>query len=191
MTDYTKEIHDRAAYCDRVGMNGTAHILREYAHLLECTPEPDALRKDRILQWAVSRWHDEVANRPLVNVHRRTLDDTWRQVIRHCGGDDIALLGRCHDDLWVTTGMPAPEPSAKRGEIVITTNSTGTECYVVSRQDSEGRILETLWEAPARSDEPSAEHWKSVIKEDAACYLQVLLADECERRARTLAKEGK
>ena len=41
------------------------------------------------------------------------------------------------------------------------------------------------------SDEPTAEHWKSVIKEDAACYLQVLLADECERRARTLAKEGK
>ena len=51
------------------------------------------------VRWAVERWNDEVANRPLVNVHRRTLDITWRQVIRHFGGDDVALCGPRHDDL--------------------------------------------------------------------------------------------
>ena len=49
--------------------------------------------------WAVDKWHDEVANRPLQNIHRRTLDDTWRQVIRHYGGEDVDLVGPRHDDL--------------------------------------------------------------------------------------------
>jgi hypothetical protein len=60
-----------------------------------------------ILDWAVSRWKAEVANRPLVNVHRRTLDETWRQVIRHCGGDDEALLGPRHSDLVASAAPPA------------------------------------------------------------------------------------
>jgi hypothetical protein len=49
--------------------------------------------------WAVSRWQAEVSQRPLVNVHRRTLDDTWRQVIRHFGGDPDKLIGPNHDTL--------------------------------------------------------------------------------------------
>ena len=49
--------------------------------------------------WAVRKWYAEVANRPMHNVHRRTLDDTWRQVIRHYGGDDLDLIGPTHDDL--------------------------------------------------------------------------------------------
>jgi hypothetical protein len=52
-----------------------------------------------LLDWAVGRWNAEVANRPLVNVHRRSLDDTWRQVIRHLGGDDAALIGPSHSEL--------------------------------------------------------------------------------------------
>ena len=55
--------------------------------------------KGDALEWAVSRWLDEVSNRPLANVHRRTLDDTWRQVIRHFGGDPDALVGPSHDAL--------------------------------------------------------------------------------------------
>jgi hypothetical protein len=51
------------------------------------------------LAWAVSRWQAEVSQRPLVNVHRRTLDDTWRQVIRYFGGDPDKLLGPDHDTL--------------------------------------------------------------------------------------------
>lgn len=51
------------------------------------------------LAWACSRWQAEVAHRPLVNVHRRTLDDTWRQVIRYFGGDPEKLFGPDHDTL--------------------------------------------------------------------------------------------
>src|SRR5271169_5458805 len=52
-----------------------------------------------LLTWAVSRWNAEVADRPLRNIHRRALDDIWRQVIRFAGRDPIALLGPSHDDL--------------------------------------------------------------------------------------------
>lgn len=45
------------------------------------------------VEWAVERWNAEVRDRPAQNVHRRTLDETWRQVIRQCGGDDVALVG--------------------------------------------------------------------------------------------------
>ena len=55
------------------------------------------------LQWAVSKWHDEVANRPLVNIHRRTLDGTWRQVIRRAGGNPDELIGHSHDALVALT----------------------------------------------------------------------------------------
>lgn len=53
------------------------------------------------LAWAVSCWQAEVSQRPLVNVHRRTLDDTWRQVIRYFGGDPAKLIGPDHDTLMM------------------------------------------------------------------------------------------
>jgi hypothetical protein len=49
--------------------------------------------------WVAERWRAEVANRPMVNVHRRSLDDTWRQVLRYLGVDDRARLGPTHDEL--------------------------------------------------------------------------------------------
>lgn len=52
-----------------------------------------------LLNWAVTRWTVEVKDRPLVNIHRRALDDTWRQVIRFAGGDPVKLVGPLHDDL--------------------------------------------------------------------------------------------
>lgn len=58
----------------------------------------EVARRDA-LAWAIERWDAEVRNRPLVNVHRRSLDDAWRQVIRHFGGDDRALIGLPHDEL--------------------------------------------------------------------------------------------
>lgn len=58
-----------------------------------------AAQEGGAVQWACERWRAEVANRPLVNTHRRALDTTWRQVVRQFGGDDVALLGPCHDDL--------------------------------------------------------------------------------------------
>lgn len=57
------------------------------------------------LAWAVSRWKAEVENRPLHNVHRRTLDDTWRQVIRRLGGAPGDLLPMAdHDTLLDARG---------------------------------------------------------------------------------------
>lgn len=64
---------------------------------------------NEMLCWAVSRWKAEVENRPLVNVHRRALDDTWRQVIRHLGGDPDDLLGMVsHDELCILRDRLAP-----------------------------------------------------------------------------------
>jgi hypothetical protein len=71
-----------------------------------------------MLDWAVSRWKAEVANRPLVNVHRRTLDETWRQVIRHCGGDDEALLGPRHSDL-VASATPPAQPAQDIHKLIL------------------------------------------------------------------------
>lgn len=55
-------------------------------------------RKD-LLAWAVVRWDAEVRYRPINNIHRRALDDTWRQVIRQLGGDPARLCGPDHDTL--------------------------------------------------------------------------------------------
>jgi hypothetical protein len=60
---------------------------------------PSIEQVSSLLEWAVSRWEAEVSLRPLHNVHRRPLDDTWRQVIRRIGGDDKALCGPAHDEL--------------------------------------------------------------------------------------------
>jgi hypothetical protein len=60
-------------------------------------------REQELIDWVVARWHAEVANRPLVNVHRRSLDDTWRQMLRHLGVDDRARLGPTHDELLSTS----------------------------------------------------------------------------------------
>ena len=63
-----------------------------------------SLKASDVVDWAVSRWNADVANRPLQNVHRRSLDDTWRQVIRHFGGDDVVLCGPTHDTLVAEQG---------------------------------------------------------------------------------------
>tara|TARA_R110000824_G_scaffold91744_1_gene223053 strand:- start:559 stop:981 length:423 start_codon:yes stop_codon:yes gene_type:complete len=59
------------------------------------------------LMWAVEKWRDEVQNRPLQNVHRRTLDDTWRTVMLEFGGDPDNLVGPSHDDLLAARGGKA------------------------------------------------------------------------------------
>lgn len=74
--------------------------------LYEAAPQPPAAEPDAMdahkangLAWAVQKWRDEVQHRPLVNVHRRSLDDTWRQVIRYFGGEPAELVGPSHDEL--------------------------------------------------------------------------------------------
>lgn len=57
------------------------------------------LQASEVVDWAICRWRAEVANRPMQNIHRRSLDTTWRQVIRQFGGDDVVLCGPPHNDL--------------------------------------------------------------------------------------------
>src|SRR6266576_3987664 len=65
----------------------------------QCSARLSDAECSALLQWAVERWNAEVRNRPLVNVNRRPLDDTWRQVIRYAGGNDRELIGPTHDEL--------------------------------------------------------------------------------------------
>lgn len=66
------------------------------SYMLAASP---SVRPFDSVAWACARWLIEVSGRPLQNVHRRTLDDTWRQVIRRFGGDPDELIGSSHDEL--------------------------------------------------------------------------------------------
>jgi len=63
------------------------------------TEQAQATANALLIDWVRERWTAEVKNRPLKNINRRTLDDTWRQVIRYAGGDPVEILGPAHDDL--------------------------------------------------------------------------------------------
>ncbi|MCF6780873.1 hypothetical protein [Stutzerimonas stutzeri] len=78
-------------------------------HPAQTAPQPE---QSGLLEWVVDRWHAEVANRPLINLHRRTLDSTWRQVIRRLGEDDVVLIGPRHDDMLDASGNPLPQYAA-------------------------------------------------------------------------------
>lgn len=81
------------------------HLRQELAH--------DA-REAKGRAWAVHRWESEVKSRPLENVHRRPLDDAWRQVVRYFGGDPDALLGPAHDAALIAA---APQASGQKGGV--------------------------------------------------------------------------
>src|SRR5690625_2434006 len=83
----------------RVYGDGPDEVRSQAQDIADALNQQPAAVDEAAVRWAVERWNDEVANRPLVNVHRRTLDITWRQVIRHFGGDDVTLCGPRHDDL--------------------------------------------------------------------------------------------
>lgn len=68
------------------------------------------------LAWAVSRWQAEVSQRPLANKHRRTLDDTWRQVICYFGGDPGKLIGPDHDTLLLQNARRVDAASSSEGK---------------------------------------------------------------------------
>lgn len=69
-----------------------------------------------VIDWAVERWTLEVSERPLGNIHRRSLDDAWRQFIRYLGADDVSLLGPRHDDLITAHSLSVPLPDSEGGE---------------------------------------------------------------------------
>lgn len=89
-----------------------------YRAMLAAAPQPPAAlpgEQDAALDahqanglaWAVHRWESEVKDRPMVNVHRRSLDDAWRQVVRYFGGDPDKLLGQSHDAALAAKGRTA------------------------------------------------------------------------------------
>lgn len=78
---------------------GTSHpVIRELAAELRSVSDSE-MSMIALREWAVSRWRAEVEHRPLTNAHRRTLDDTWRQVMRYAGLDPEDAVGPAHDEL--------------------------------------------------------------------------------------------
>lgn len=92
-----------AAYEPRVwlvNLKDVRALLAEAGRLAaQAAPTDYEAHQKNGLAWAVDCWAQEVKNRPLINAHRRTLDDTWRQVIRYFGGDPEKLIGPSHDAL--------------------------------------------------------------------------------------------
>ena len=93
---------------------GTKKLLDRVRAVLKGAVPAQKILDPSVVSWAFERWNAEVANRPLQNIHRRTLDDTWRQVMRRFGGDPVALCGPAHDDLLASPLvseqiMPSPQ----------------------------------------------------------------------------------
>ena len=63
------------------------------------------------LQWAVDQWFSQVKNRPLQNIYYCTLDQAWRQIIRHFGGNPEELCGPDHFDLTKAVALAPKEPT--------------------------------------------------------------------------------
>ncbi|HBO6773239.1 TPA: hypothetical protein L4844_005418 [Pseudomonas aeruginosa] len=107
----------RAVLCDPIGnvvidgSDGDREEVQRALGMLAAAPGNSAQHSvPELLEWAVGRWHAEVSLRPLINVHRRALDDTWRQVIRRLGGDTGLLCGPSHDELLAAApGTEVPQ----------------------------------------------------------------------------------
>lgn len=72
-----------------------------------------------VVDWAVERWNAEVKHRPLQNIHRSTLDSTWRQVMRRFGGDPAMLVGPAHDELVAASPRVSDLRGRGPGEIPV------------------------------------------------------------------------
>ena len=114
--------HLRQGGCDSTDLpgleEGLTHAIDMAAEMLSMLAAPaqpaaqdqgEVQRLRGALEWAVDRWHAEVASRPLVNVHRRALDDTWRQIIRRLGGDAGLPCGPAHDELLALAASTGQE----------------------------------------------------------------------------------
>ncbi len=89
----------------------------------------EAVRKiapSEVVAWAVEQWNAQVKNRPLVNVHRRSLDDAWRRVMREFGGDPEGLVGPSHDELRAAC-VPSPKDGGHLGAALAVPAATGGE----------------------------------------------------------------
>lgn len=118
-----------------------------------------------LLEWAIERWNAEVRNRPLVNVHRRALDDTWRQVIRHCGADDVALLGPKHGDLVAAATTPTVAADAA---------APSEDAYVAQRMNQTlAEVYATILGEDARPEDEALNAIERVKKAAQVLRLEV------------------
>lgn len=101
---------ERGIYRPRVTWLVAPNTLSMGKFELYLVPPTSAVPEGEMLAWAVDSWHEQVANRPLSNIYRRTLDSVWRQVIKQLGGDDVALCGPPHDDFLDASGNPKAAP---------------------------------------------------------------------------------
>jgi hypothetical protein len=114
----------------------------------------EAARLDLLL-WAVERWRAEVGNRPLVNIHRRSLDDTWRQVIRYANGDPDLLIGPDHDSLLAGSEASPQDSLAHDLEIVLRAHSSNDADVILQRYSaSQEAAPSDSRSLPSESKEP-------------------------------------
>lgn len=96
----------------KIGQTDLKDYVYEAVEALFARSAPAAQDVAGLVDFAVRSWHEQVANRPLQNVYRRTLDSVWRQVIRFAGEDDVVLIGPRHDDMLDESGNPLPQYAA-------------------------------------------------------------------------------
>lgn len=91
---------DKPTYCLMVAYRDEADAISALS-ALTATPAPTvrAGTEEAVASWLAEQWHHEVANRPLVNVHRAELDAKWRQLLSRVGVDHRARLGPTHEEL--------------------------------------------------------------------------------------------
>lgn len=74
----------------------------------------DAVR-ETVVSWIVEQWHAEVADRPLVNIHRQRLDNKWRELLDRFAVDHRARLGPTHMELVEQAALQSAQEGASHG----------------------------------------------------------------------------
>lgn len=89
-----KSLNENDEYdLDRIVADGEGIIVV----MVRTESAPAILDRSSLVRWVVGRYKAEVQGRPLDNVHRRTLDETWRQFYRYLTGKELAYP--THDEM--------------------------------------------------------------------------------------------
>ena len=117
-----------------------------------------------LLEWAVTRWREDVQHRPMVNIYRPGMDKAYRCVIRHAGGDPEAIVGPTHSEL-VARDIEASRAQYGPGSQPLSapTSSASTEPEGLNFDDSKP-ACEYVAPGPLQwEDEPKASQTESAI----------------------------
>jgi hypothetical protein len=103
-----------AALCELMDKAGASELVPGMKIVMPHQTESAAHME--IIDWAVDKWISDVRDRPMLNVHRRTLDGCYRAIIKHVGGDDVKLLGPDHDSLMMKSSHDADQMDNEAAE---------------------------------------------------------------------------